>query len=156
LSARGREEAAELGRRRGQDGLAAVFCSDLARATQTASIAFDGTRVPVLADWRLRECNFGELNGSPADLVHADRAEYLDQPYPGGESWWQAVARVGRFLGDLAWRWDGRQVLLIGHIATHWALEHMLADQSMEVLAKAEFPWQPGWEYTFNSRAVQP
>lgn len=38
LAARGREEAAELGRRRRDDGLAAVFCSDLRRATETAEI----------------------------------------------------------------------------------------------------------------------
>lgn len=39
LSPRGRELAAELGRRRRGDGLAAVFSSDLARAAETASIA---------------------------------------------------------------------------------------------------------------------
>src|SRR5258708_36854624 len=66
LSPLGREQAAELGRRRHADGIAAVFCSDLARAAETASIAFAGSGIPILADWRLRECDYGELNGSPA------------------------------------------------------------------------------------------
>jgi 2,3-bisphosphoglycerate-dependent phosphoglycerate mutase len=69
LSPLGREQAAELGRRRHADGIAAVFCSDLARAAETASIAFAGSGIPILADWRLRECDYGELNDSPAGHV---------------------------------------------------------------------------------------
>ena len=91
LSKVGREQAAELGRRRADDGIAAVFSSDLARATQTAAIAFAGTGIPVLLDWRLRECDYGELNGSSARDLEWHRPEHVDQPYPGGESWQQAA-----------------------------------------------------------------
>ena len=107
LSGPGRAQARELGRRRAQDGIAAVFCSDLRRAVQTAELAFDGSGVPVLHDWRLRECDYGELNGMPAAEMHAGRRDHLDVPYPGGESWRQAVARGERFLADLPSRWDG-------------------------------------------------
>ena len=60
LSARGRELAAELGRRRCDDGLAAVFSSDLARAAETAAIAFarvfgPGAAGLAAAGMRLRE-----------------------------------------------------------------------------------------------------
>ena len=48
LSRIGREQAAELGRRRAHDDIAAIFCSDLARATQTAAIAHR----PALSRWR--------------------------------------------------------------------------------------------------------
>jgi broad specificity phosphatase PhoE len=151
LSATGRAEAAELGRRRRSDGLAAVFCSDLARAVQTASIAFEGTSIPVLLDWRLRECDYGSLNGGPAKQLHAHRAEYLDRPYPGGETWRQATARVGRFLADLpllpAQRWSGQRVLVIGHVATRWGLEIALLGAPLEDLINRDFDWQPGWEY---------
>lgn len=41
LSEQGRAQARELGRRRARDGIAAVFCSDLRRAVQTAELAFD-------------------------------------------------------------------------------------------------------------------
>jgi 2,3-bisphosphoglycerate-dependent phosphoglycerate mutase len=40
LSAQGQALARQLGRRREDDGITAVFTSDLARAAQTASIAF--------------------------------------------------------------------------------------------------------------------
>jgi 2,3-bisphosphoglycerate-dependent phosphoglycerate mutase len=48
LSEVGREQAAELGRRRAGDGIAAVFSSDLARATETVGVAFGGSSLPVL------------------------------------------------------------------------------------------------------------
>jgi 2,3-bisphosphoglycerate-dependent phosphoglycerate mutase len=152
LSAAGRVLAAELGRRRSADGLAAVFCSDLARSVETANIAFDGTAIPVLLDWRLRECDYGSLNGMPTADVHADRASYLDRPYPGGESWRQATARVGRFLADLpnlftGPRWPGQRVLVIGHVATRWGLEVELLGTPLEELVNRDFAWQPGWEY---------
>jgi alpha-ribazole phosphatase/probable phosphoglycerate mutase len=34
--------------------------------------------------------------------LHANRL--VDKPYPGGESWRQALARAGRFLDDLPLR----------------------------------------------------
>ena len=46
LSERGRRLAAELGERRRPEVPAAVFVSDLARAVETAEIAFGGTAIP--------------------------------------------------------------------------------------------------------------
>lgn len=147
LSSRGIELARELGRRRRSDGLAAVFTSDLGRAIETAGVAFAGSKIPVFHDWRLRECDYGEWNGAPARQVHGDRRSYLRRSYPGGESWGAAVERVGRFLGDLPERWSGARVLVIGHIATRWALEHVLNGIALEDLADEEFVWREGWEY---------
>ena len=43
LSAHGREQAAELGERRRNDGIELVVASDLWRAAETAAIAFEGS-----------------------------------------------------------------------------------------------------------------
>jgi 2,3-bisphosphoglycerate-dependent phosphoglycerate mutase len=147
LSVLGRQQAAELGRRRADDGIAAVFCSDLARAVETVATAFEGTGIPVLLDWRLRECDYGSLTGMPAAQMRAHRAEYLDRPYPGGESWRQATTRVGRFIADLTLRWSGQRVLVIGHSATHWGLDIALLGTPLEERASRPSAWQPGWEY---------
>jgi 2,3-bisphosphoglycerate-dependent phosphoglycerate mutase len=147
LSERGRELAAELGQRRRDDGLAAVFSSDLARAAETASVAFGRSPIPVLLDWRLRECDYGSHNGTAAAELLARRGDRLDDPYPGGESWRQAVTRVGRFLGDLPLRWSGQRVLVIGHVATRWGLDHLIGGIPLEDLIAADFAWQEGWEY---------
>ena len=71
LSPKGRALAAELGNRRQNDSIAAAFTSDLRRAVETAEIAFADTDVPILHDWRLRECNYGTGNGMPAVELHA-------------------------------------------------------------------------------------
>ena len=147
LSDRGRLLAQGLGERRRADGIQAVFTSDLRRAIETAEIAFGDTSLPIFHDWRLRECDYGELNGMPRADLHQGRRLHLDEPYPAGESWRQAVQRAGRFLPDLQLRWAGSRVLVIGHIATRWALEHYLNSVSLEELLEAEFNWQPGWEY---------
>jgi 2,3-bisphosphoglycerate-dependent phosphoglycerate mutase len=147
LSTRGRAAAAALGERRRDDGLAAVFTSDLRRAMQTAAIAFADSDIPVFVDWRLRECDYGRLNGAPADDVHADRGRYLRSSYPDGESWLQAVQRVSGLVDDLPSRWAGRRVLVIGHLATRWGLETLLNGVTLEQLAREQFRWREGWEY---------
>src|SRR5690348_17033722 len=116
LCERGRADATDMGRRRRDDGIAAVFASDLRRAAETAHIAFGDPAIPILYDWRLRECAFGTRNGSPAAAIKRDRLDYCERPYPGGESHDQAIARVARFLTDLPTRWAGRRVMLIGHL----------------------------------------
>jgi 2,3-bisphosphoglycerate-dependent phosphoglycerate mutase len=148
LSQRGRQLAASMGRRRGGDGLAAVFSSDLRRSAAPVEIAFAGSDVPILYDWRQRECDFGARNGSPAAEIRRDRHQYIDRPYPGGESHRQAVRRAAGILDDLPTRWSGRRVMLIGHMATYRALEHVINNVSLEDLVAAEFEWrETGWEY---------
>ena len=125
-----------------------MLTSDLGRAVETAELAFSGTGVPILHDWRLRECDYGELNGAPAAVVHGDRRAHLDDPYPGGESWRQAVARVVSAFTDLPARWDGSRVLVIGHVATRWGLDVLADGAALEDLLDADFAWRPdGWEY---------
>ncbi len=147
LSQEGRRLAAELGSRRRNDGVQVVFSSDLRRAVETVEIAFGDTPIPIFHDWRLRECDYGEQNGMPTAELHRDRRQYLDEPYPDGESWRQAVQRVGRCLDDLPLRWGGRRVLVVGHVATRWAFEHYLNKVALEDLVEARFDWRAGWEY---------
>jgi len=44
--------------------------------------------------------------------------------------------------------WRGQRVLVIGHVATRWGLDHLLLGTPLEELARRDFDWQPGWEYT--------
>lgn len=145
LSTTGREQARELAERRRDDGLAVVFTSDLGRAVETAEIAFAGSGLGIVQDARLRECDYGELNGTP-EPVH-DRAERVDVPYPGGESWRQAVERVAGFLAELRRDRDGERVLVIDHVATRLALEVVANGRDLEEVMAEPFVWQPGWEY---------
>jgi broad specificity phosphatase PhoE len=151
LSAVGRRYAAELGERRRDDGIAVVFSSDLARAVQTAEIAFAGTDVPIRLDKRLRECNYGDLNGMPVAQLAEERLRRIDTPFPGGQSYLDVVARTEDFLRDLGAGWDGQRVLLISHSANRWALQHLLEGTPLEQLVSAPFDWQEGWTYRLPS-----
>jgi broad specificity phosphatase PhoE len=147
LSEKGRAQAAELGERRRDDGLTAVFTSDLGRSVETAEVAFEGSELPVHHDWRLRECNYGELNGAPAADIEAERGQRIDVPFPGGESYRQVVERTRSFLNELFPEREGERILLIAHSANRWALQHLLLGLPLEEVVQAPFDWQEGWEY---------
>ena len=147
LSATGRAQAVELGERRRDDGIEAVYASDLWRAMETAAIAFEGSAIPLRVDWRLRECDYGELNGAPAARVAEVRARHVRVPFPGGESYERVVERTASFLEDLRRGWDGTRVCVIAHSANRWALDHLLHGTPLEELVEAPFGWREGWEY---------
>jgi broad specificity phosphatase PhoE len=152
LSEVGRAQAKALGERRRDDGLSVVFASDLGRAIETAELAFAGVEIPVHHDWRLRECSYGELNGSPVAEIDALKPSRIDEPFPGGESYRQVVERTRSFLNDLFPELDGSRVLLIAHSANRWALQHLLLGAPLEDLVPAPFAWQEGWEYTLSGQ----
>ena len=150
LSEEGQRLARELGERRREDGIAVVFTSDLRRAIETAEVAFAHTAIPIYRDARLRECNYGAMNGLPASKVRSEHPLHIDRPFPGGESWQQAIDRVGGFLRTLADTQDGERVLLIGHVATRWALDHFVDGIPLTELVTAPFDWREGWTYTLT------
>ena len=147
LSARGRETALELGLRRRDDGLTAVFVSDLERALETVRIAFRGSTIPVVVDARLRECNYGRLNGMPRARLDEVRVAHVDEPWPDGESYRQVVERTASFLDELVARWDPGRVLVVAHSANKFALDHLLLGADLRELVERAMDWQPGWEY---------
>ena len=150
LSERGKQEAAELGERRREDGIAAVYTLDLGRAVETAEIAFGGSGIPIHQDQRLRECNYGELNGVSLGRFEGGPPRRIDEPYPGGESYRQGVERVSAFLDDLPEDLNGRRIAVISHASPRWALEHLLHGTPLEQLVAAPYRWQPGWEYVLR------
>lgn len=147
LSEAGRLQARALGERRRKDGIEAAFISDLRRAVETGEIALAGSGIPVHHDARLRECDYGALNGMPVSRLAVERSRRIDEPYPGGQSYRQVVDRVRDFLRELAAGRDGRRVLLISHSANRWALDCLLGGASLEDLVDAPFDWREGWEY---------
>jgi broad specificity phosphatase PhoE len=153
LSTTGREQARALGRRRGHDGIAAVYSSDLGRAVETAAIAFRNSGIPVHHDARLRECNYGELNGASVEEVTAVRPLHVDEPFPGGESYRQVVDRTRDFLGDVTARHDGERIVVIAHSANRWALDHLVHGTLLEELVAAPFLWRDGWLYVVSANA---
>jgi alpha-ribazole phosphatase/probable phosphoglycerate mutase len=150
LSQLGRRQAREVGERHAREEISAVFTSDLRRAVDTARIAFTERGIPIFHDWRLRECNYGGLNGTPAAGLEAERARHVYEPFPGGESYNQVAERVRGFLHDLPPRFEDQRVVVVGHTATKWALDHLLEGIALKELVEASFRWQPGWLYSLE------
>ena len=98
-------------------------------------------------DARLRECNYGALNGKPVARLAAERASHIETPFPGGQSYRQVVAAMDDFLRDLARDWNGRTALIVAHSANKWALDVLLGGAALETLVDAPFAWQEGWRY---------
>ena len=148
LSERGRCLARELGDRRRGDGIVAVYVSDLGRAVETAEIAFAGSAMPIFREERLRECNYGLLNGVPRAQLDVEGPDSLDDRFPEGESWREAVRRVAMFLHQLAKDHDGDRVLMIAHMATWYAVEGVANGTALDDLFYAPFQWRESWEYS--------
>jgi alpha-ribazole phosphatase/probable phosphoglycerate mutase len=147
LSDEGRRQAVALGEHRRHDGIAAAFVSDLARALETAEIALGGSAIRLVRDARLRECDYGALNGMPVARLAAERSRHIEEPWPGGESYRQVVERTRDFLRELAAGREGRWVLVIAHSANRWALDCLLGGADLRDLVDAPFAWREGWRY---------
>jgi 2,3-bisphosphoglycerate-dependent phosphoglycerate mutase len=147
LSETGRAQAREVGERYRDVTIDAVFCSDLSRATETARLAFGTRGIPITTDARLRECDYGAWTRRPAAEIDAERLLRVDDPFPGGESYRQAVARVAAWLDGIGRSRHKGRIVVIGHRATWYAFEHLLRGRPLEKAMAAPWTWQPGWTY---------
>jgi broad specificity phosphatase PhoE len=145
LSDVGRAQAAEMGTRYADTEIAVVYTSDLPRAVATADIAFKNRDIRRVADRRLRECDYGTWSRSPVEQLNGVRLRFIDEPFPGGESYLDAIRRVKAFLGDL--RYEPGTVLIVSHRATWYALEHLINGRDLREVIAAPWRWQPGWIY---------
>jgi broad specificity phosphatase PhoE len=152
LSETGHEQARQLGTRHRTDDLAVVFCSDLTRARRTAEIAFGDRDVPIVSDPRLRECDYGAFTRRAALDIEGRRVMHIATPFPDGESYEHVVERVSDWLTDVTTRFDGATVLVIGHRATFYALEHLIKHIPLREAVTSNWQWQPGWTYRVSRK----
>ena len=72
---------------------------------------------------------------------------HITEPFPNGESYKQSTKRIKDFLDDLKKDYDGKRIMIIGHRATRFGLEHCIKEVPLETLTTTPFKWQPGWNY---------
>jgi len=150
----GREQARSILRRQyAHEPFDVVFTSDTQRAYETACLIFEGSSIPILQDARLRECDYGDLTGSPRADIEAVRSAALYTPFPNGESYQQVAERMYQFLAQLAAEHDQHRVLLVGHFATVWMCAHWLDGLSLEE-AVGSTPARP-WRFTLDPHTWQ-
>jgi len=147
LSELGIKQSHDLGERYANENFDAIFCSDLQRSYKTAEIAFAGRNFRIIKDKRLRECDYGDYTQKPSDFVHDEKPKRITEPFPNGESYEQAAERMKSFLEDIKKEYDGKKVMVIGHRATQYGLEHLIKGVSLSEVVIAPWKWQPGWTY---------
>ena len=130
-----------------------VFCSDLKRAVDSASLAFEGV-VPIREDVRLRECNYGEYNAWPSDIVEPLQEKAITDAFPEGESYEDVKERIASFLDFLKKDFDGKNVAIVAHKAPQLSLDVLIKKMTWEQAFDNDWrktkAWQPGWEYVLE------
>ena len=127
-----------------------VFCSDLKRSVTSAEISFKGI-FPIKQDKRLRECNYGDFNGKPAEIIEPLQEENVSKKFPNGESYKDVKARMKDFLNFLKKNYNGKSVAIVAHKAPQLAIEVLLNKKTWKQAFEQDWrksgKWQAGWDY---------
>lgn len=143
----GEERVINLGKIRSDTHFDIIFTSDLKRAIDSAKLAFPSYKH--VQDSRLRECNYGDLEG--ADKSKIIYEDHINNPFPNGESLKDVEVRIKSFIDFLKENYKGKTVGIIAHRAPQLAFEVLTNNISWEEANKNDWRktknWQPGWEY---------
>jgi broad specificity phosphatase PhoE len=134
LSDRGREQARALAEALAQTSFAAVYSSDLSRATETAEIVASKLNLPVRVDPALREIDVGSWEGRTLAELEDRFPEAVrrweergEHGWEGGESHEEMAARVRGAIRSIAARHAGDDVLVVSHGGPIRALKALAA-----------------------------
>ena len=108
LSEFGRRQARRLAGELANEGVDAIYASDLARARETAEIVGERLGLPVVLDSDLREKDWGTWEGLTA--AERDHVEFVGEPT---EAHLERTLRALRRIAEL--HPDGRRVVVVTH-----------------------------------------
>jgi broad specificity phosphatase PhoE len=124
LTTRGECQARQLGEQLRNVELDVAFCTRFPRARQTAELALVGRRVPLLVEPRLDDIKVGALDGaSIRDYRTWKRRHQRNQPFPGGESLYDAARRFAGALMSLLDRPEQRFLVVCHEVGIRSMLE---------------------------------
>lgn len=147
LSELGKKQCIELKDRYKDKPVDAIFASDLQRAVKSGVSLANELKIPIYPDARLRECNYGDLDGRNKSEVDGQKKDRIKVPFPNGESYEDCMQRMQSFLNYLRENFDGKTVMIIGHRATQYGLEHIINGKDLVSCVSDPWQWQPGWAY---------
>ena len=122
LNALGRQQARALAESLAEMRIAAVYSSDLLRASETAEIVAGRLEVPLHLDAALRELDVGSWQGQTLSELEARHAEAVarwkesgEHGWEGGESHAEMAARVLEAIRSIAAEHVGQEILVVSH-----------------------------------------
>ena len=148
LSEKGIKQSIDLKEQINIDDIDLVISSDLKRAIDSANYTFKGLK-EILHDSRIRECNYGDLNGKDSSLVKYE--DHISIPFPNGESLQDVESRIKDFCNYLLENYDNKTIALVAHKAPQLAFEVITKgitwDEAIDKDWRKTKSWQPGWIY---------
>ena len=123
LNETGVRQAKEIAWSLKNEGINAIYSSDLKRALQTASAINKYHETKVTVDDDLRELNHGNLEGRTFEEVRSAFPEFIQAwrsqpaylPIPGGESFADVSHRISNSLERICHRYAHQTVLIVSH-----------------------------------------
>lgn len=148
LSELGKKQSKELRNKINLDEIDLVICSDLQRAIDSANLIFENSK-KIVQDARIRECNYGDLNGQDSSQVLDE--EHIEIPFPNGESMKDVEKRIRDFCKYLLDNYNNKTIALVAHKSPQLALDVITKDLTWEQAIEQDWrktkSWQPGWIY---------
>ena len=124
LTETGIYQAKKLGERLSDIEFSKVFASPSGRTMKTAELVLGNRVNPIITDERLKEMNFGILEGKKVEtlderfkneiaIMHEDPEIYNPSEY-NGETYSELIGRTSDFLDDIISRENGK-ILVVAH-----------------------------------------
>ena len=124
LTETGIYQAKKLGERLSDIEFSKVFASPSGRTMKTAELVLRNRVSPIITDERLKEMNFGILEGKKVEtlderfkneiaIMHEDPEIYNPSEY-NGETYSELIGRTSDFLDDIISRENGK-ILVVAH-----------------------------------------
>ncbi|MES2622819.1 MAG: class I tRNA ligase family protein [Patescibacteria group bacterium] len=143
-----------------------IYHSPLRRTRETAEIVRDaieektGKKIPLVSDARMREEDFGDLDGHGCeehDSYRTTPEEYINKRFPNGESYADMRMRMGDFLYAVDAERKDERILLVTHEGCVYGAEDIASGMSLENIIATHahiVQMHPGQYRTLNFAAI--
>ncbi|MEV2264972.1 histidine phosphatase family protein [Nonomuraea africana] len=112
---------------------AAAYTSSMQRQKATCELLFADTPIPIVVDERLRQIDNGpQYTGMNFDLGKQDYLNFIDDPFPGGESFRDFAQRIREFLDESSRQHTDHTIITIGWRLSPAIFAHVCRGISLE------------------------
>lgn len=124
-----------------------IYCPSTPRHIESAKLICELFKLPApIPDARLNAIDYGNFKGQPQSSMRPPH-DYIEMPYPGGESWLDCLARWRSFFEEVLPAYNGQPVLLAGQtraairMCAHLCDGIRLSDAVNLELTDPKVPW---------------
>ena len=122
LTSNGTHQIKRAARQLQQMKIDMIFSSDLLRAKETAEIVGKVVGIKPEYDTRLREIDFGLLNGKPIEeLLYLSFAKKIKEKK--SETYQNVLRRVKKCFNEIDKKYKDKHILVVSHQCPMWVLE---------------------------------